>query len=374
MDELKGAQAERDALLGLWAVPGVGPKGLQSLRARLAQGFGNLLEVPTGDWVPDSGLPRNVRERLLGVPTLQRVATRVQERAKSGQMSILFPGDAGFPEGLQTIPSAPPLLFMRGHTGPPHRRLAMVGSRKPEQGFLRLARQLAFEVAREGVLVVSGAAEGVDRACHDGATQAGRPTWAFLGSALDTLDPAQAALEPSVLGSGGAYYSELPPGVRASTTTFPRRNRLIAGASDAVLILRAGEASGSLHTALAALEQDRPLLALPGDIDNATALGCNSLIWTGKARLCRGPADIFATLQMQPGAQVVLDTRAAADWAAALSAEARQAYEALTRAPRSFDEVRGACQLDSAALTSALCELELTGLAVQHPGRRYERI
>ena len=140
----------------------------------------------------------------------------------------------------------------------------MVGTRHPEQGYLHRARAFAAAVAGAGAGVVSGAAAGVDRSCHLGALDVGGETWAFLGSALDEVDPAQARLVPLILDGGGAVYSELPPGIRASTHTFPRRNRLISGASDAVLVLRAGRHSGAMHTVAAARAQGRPILACPG--------------------------------------------------------------------------------------------------------------
>jgi DNA processing protein len=248
----------------------------------------------------------------------------------------------------------------------------MVGSRHPDPGFLPWARRFAAEVAGAGVGVVSGAAEGVDRAAHWGAMDAGEQTWAFLGSALDELDPAQASLAPHLVERGGLLYSELPPGVRASPVTFPRRNRLISGASDVVLVLRAGDGSGSLYTAHAALQQGRPLLALPGEIDNPAARGTNGLIRTGAARLCLGAGDVWRALGMavQSKGRPPEETGGLAQ----LSEEARAAYALLASSPQGFEAVLARAQMDSAALTSALCELELRGLVVQHPGKRYEKV
>jgi DNA processing protein len=289
-------------------------------------------------------------------------------------MGIAFPGDAAFPERLTGVDDAPPLLFHLGTPGVPRRRLAMVGSRHPDTGFLPFARRFAREAAELGLGIVSGAAEGVDRACHWGALDAGAETWAFLGSALDELDPAQARLLPYFLEKGGVFYSELPPGVRASTRTFPRRNRLISGASDAVLILRAGERSGSLHTALAALAQGRPLLALPGEVGNEAAAGCNALIRSGRASLCLAAEDACRAVGMSPRLLMKPGPAGRAEGMNGLSAEARAAYEALSRQPKGFDEVLAACRLPSGALTSALCELELSGLVIQYPGKLYEKV
>jgi DNA protecting protein DprA len=249
----------------------------------------------------------------------------------------------------------------------------MVGSRHPDQGFLPFARRFAQAVAQAGVGIISGAAEGVDRECHQGALNAGAETWAFVGSALDELDRPQAALLPKFLKHGGMFYSELPPGVRANRTTFPRRNRLISGAADAVLVLRAGEQSGALHTARAAVKQERRLLALPGDPYNPSAAGCNQLIRSGEARLCLTPEDAWSALQLNPLRTVKAAAGVPFDLVQ-LTPNARKAYLLLGRTARSFDEVLQACKIPSAALISALCELELRGLVAQHPGKRYERI
>jgi predicted Rossmann fold nucleotide-binding protein DprA/Smf involved in DNA uptake len=227
-------------------------------------------------------------------------------------------------------------------------------------------------VAAAGAGVVSGAAAGVDRSCHLGALDAGGETWAFLGSALDEVDPAQARLVPLILDGGGAVYSELPPGIRASTQTFPRRNRLISGASDAVLVLRMPRRSGAIHTVAAARAQGRPILACPGEAWAAAALGCNLLVARGLARLCIEPLDALRALgldgtppppgTMEPGSMP------------ALSGAAAELYELIDREPRDLEELEDRAGMEPGGVVSALCELELLGLVIQGPERRYQRV
>jgi DNA processing protein len=363
---------EQRALLALWAVPGLGPRTLEGLRAFARGELARLAACPVREWVGEAPLPMPVRRRLAEVAELGPLAERVLERCAAVGMGVAFPGELSWPARLSEIDDAPPLLFYRGQVGPPRRRVAMVGSRHPDQGFLPFARTFARQVAEGGVGIVSGAAAGVDRACHWGAMDAGGETWAFLGSALDELDPAQAKLLPHFLARGGVFFSELPPGVRASTTTFPRRNRLIAGASDAVLVLRAGAASGSLYTAEAGRAQGRPVLALPGDVMNEGAAGCNTLIRDGHARACLSVQEVWRAVGIHP--QRVIPPGESSSWQQELSAEARGAYQVLDRVPRSFDEVLAGSRLSPAALTSALVELELSGLVIQHPGRLFEKV
>lgn len=362
---------ERRATLALWAVPGLGPKTLEALRVFTGGSLARLLDSPVREWLAEAPMSAPVRRRLAAVEELAPVADQLLEQCEASGMEVAFAGEHVFPERLAATPEAPPVLFYKGQVGPPRRRVAMVGSRHPDQGFLPFARTFAREVAEGGVGIVSGAAMGVDRACHFGALDAGGETWAFLGSALDALDEPQARMLPEFLERGGVYFSELPPGVRASRSTFPRRNRLIAGASDAVLVLRAGKKSGALYTAEAGLALGRPVLAMPGDVRNEAAEGCNVLIRDGKAHACLGVEEVWEWVGARP--VLAVPPGAGESWEA-LSAEARSAYRLLDRVPRTFDEVLAGCRLSPAALTSALVELELSGLLIQHPGKLYEKV
>ncbi|MDY7224792.1 DNA-processing protein DprA [Hyalangium rubrum] len=362
---------EQRATLALWAVPGLGPKTLEALRAFAGGHLESLAARPVREWLAQAPMSPQVRKRLAMVTELGLVADRVLERCEASGMELAFAGGQAFPERLAGVPDAPPLLFYKGHVGPPRRRVAMVGSRHPDQGFLPFARTFARQVAEGGVGVVSGAAMGVDRACHWGAMDAGGETWAFLGSALDELDEPQARMLPSFLERGGVYFSELPPGVRASRSTFPRRNRLIAGASDAVLVLRAGVKSGALYTAEAGQAMGRPVLALPGDVRNEAAAGCNAWIRSGLARACLSVDEVWENVGARP--VLAVPPGAGEPWRA-LSTEARGTYRVLDRVPRTFEEVLAGSQLSPATLTGALVELELSGLVIQHPGKLYERI
>jgi len=370
MDSRSPSSSERDALLALWAVPGVGSVGLGGMRRWAAGRWADLLDTPARDWV--DGLPASdlVRARLRAAGSLRAVADEIRERAALGQMEVVHRGDAGYPERLAEVRDAPPVLFMRGTISRPRRRLALVGTRHPEQGFVHRARGFAAAVAGSGAGVISGAAAGVDRASHLGALDVGGETWAFLGSALDQVDPAQARLVPLILDGGGAVYSEFPPGIRASKQTFPRRNRLISGASDAVLVLRAGMRSGAMHTVAAGRAQGRPILAWPGELWAETAKGCNLLIARGLARLCTGPADALAAIGLEPRA--VLEPSETE--MPGMSEGAARLYRLLDRQPRALEELEERSAMEAGSVVSALCELELLGLAFQGPGRRYTRI
>lgn len=249
----------------------------------------------------------------------------------------------------------------------------MVGSRSFEPNFISAATELATQLSKQ-LVIVSGAARGIDTLCHEAAVAANGETWAFMGSALDALDPPQGRLAPRIVDSGGTVFSEFPPGVRADTTTFPKRNRLIAGASDAVLLMRGHGNSGALITIKAAQAQGRLVMAVPGQIDHLTSHSCNQLIRHGHARLVASAHDVFVDMGLVESTSKPAEVKEATFELAGLSPNALHTFNVLERVPVDFDSLLSrAHPLPSGLLASALVELELAGLLVQKPGRRYER-
>lgn len=367
-------KAERRATFALWSISGVGLVGMEKLRTAVGS-LSQLLPLSVADWSPLPGPGPLVATHLesQGLPTLSEVADQAWEQAKTARMRVCFRDDPAYPALLKDprIQDAPPLLFYFGPGASDRRAVALVGSRRTSAGFVEQAVLFAQEVARAKVAVVSGAALGVDWGCHIGALNAGGETWAFLGSALDQIDPAQTQLCRELLEKGGTVFSEYPPGARASRQTFPRRNRLIAGASEATVVMRARRNSGALYTARASHSYGRKVFVLPADHFNEQAFGGldlmaseerATLIWSARELLER-----LNVVGSNTAFSQVVDLEE-------LSPVARQAYEAMSRTPQGFDEVQQVMGVDAGALVSALSELELSGLVVQHPGKLYERI
>lgn len=366
---------ERDALLALWAVPGLGYKGLQQIQARLGA-LGDWLDASPREWIQGLALLPSVLERLASLNRLRPLAEIVRERAALGDMKIAFKGERAYPPLLAQAEDSPPLLFYRGpgaqlrHS----RYVALVGARKPKHGFYSVARRFAADCVRAGVGVVSGAAIGVDDASHRGALDAGGETWAFLGSALDQLDPAQARLLPHFLEKGGTFFTELPPGVRACRENFPRRNRLISGASNAIVVMQAAAKSGSLYTASYARQQGKPVLARPGEPDDELCAGGVALLKDRAVSACLSVEDVCRAVKWDPPSREDASAPGLLLAPDELSEAARRALGHLTRTPRTYEEILQDSGMRSAALTSALCELELAGVVVQQPGKLYEKV
>lgn len=192
--------------------------------------------------------------------------------------------DRRFPKQLKNIASAPKELYVDGDLTPllAKSRIAIVGSRKVSVYGRRITAELARELAKRGIVIISGLALGVDAIAHQAALEVGGLTIAVLPRGLDKIYPASHhQLAKQITKHGGALVSEYPANTEIYRTNFIARNRLIAGLSQATLITEAAEKSGSLHTARFTLEQGKDVLAVPGNITSSTSVGTNNLLKAG---------------------------------------------------------------------------------------------
>lgn len=203
-----------------------------------------------------------------------------------------------YPEQLKQISQAPVGLFVFGNPDILSlAQLAVIGSRAPTQAGKEVARSLAAEISESGWIVTSGLATGIDGCAHQGAVMVHRPTIAVLGTGVDIVYPRRhIKLAEQIIETGGALVSEFLPGTQAKAHHFPRRNRIIAGLSKGVLVVEAAIKSGSLITCRYALEQDREVFAVPGNIRNPQSKGCHFLIKRG-AKLVEEVEDINEEFQ-----------------------------------------------------------------------------
>lgn len=205
---------------------------------------------------------------------------RVRQLAALG-IDVVFRGDPGYPERLAVLPDAPDVLFVRG-TLPDERTVAVIGTRRCTTYGRGLAREYGEAIAAAGWCLVSGLARGIDGAAHRGTVGAGGTGVAILGSGPDVIYPAEHRdLAAGLVDAGGAIISEYPPGTPPAPWRFPVRNRIISGLAEAVVVVEAGVKGGASITVRCALEHDRPVFAVPGDIQRLSSEGCNLLIRDG---------------------------------------------------------------------------------------------
>jgi len=275
------------------------------------------------------------------------------------------PGDGQYPEQLARVVDRPAELRVRGTLGD-LRRVAVVGTRRPDPYGEEVARDLARDLARAGVSVVSGGARGIDGVAHAAALEAGGHTVAVLGTGVDVLHPAtHRPLFERMLAAGGALVSELPDGTPGFRSNFPRRNRIVSGMSEAVIVVRAGARSGALITADWARAQGVPVFAVPGDVRDPLSAGPHALLRAG-ARVATEARDVLGALGIDaaPAPQLALP---------ALGGEEGALLAALGRRPRHADELARSARLASGAALAGLLTLELQGLCEQRPGHYFLR-
>lgn len=299
----------------------------------------------------------------------------MEKIAQLGGALVAF-GEPSYPPLLAYIEDAPPLLVVLGHASLLTRKtVAVVGARNATLGGRRFARALAADLGREGFVVVSGMARGIDAAAHEGALQTG--TIAVLGSGVDVPYPPENAALHEQVRDQGAIVSEMACGTQPLARHFPRRNRIISGISRGVVVVEASPQSGSLITARFALDQGREVFAVPGAPGDPRAQGTNGLIRQG-AVLTESAADVVAGLVQfgemriaEPPSVFSSGDMVNAEEEAGRLAQARKIIlENLGLTPLLVDEIIRNCQFSPAVVLTVLLELELAGRLERHPGNQ----
>jgi DNA processing protein len=282
---------------------------------------------------------------------------------------VVVRGDESYPALLREIPDPPLALTVRGALAP-EPCVAVVGARRASEYGRRVAFELARDLARAGLTVVSGLAAGIDAAAHRGALDGGGRTVAVLGTGIDVVYPSWHAALTDAVAAQGALVSEFACGTPPLPYHFPRRNRIISGLALGTVVVEATEDSGSLLTAQHANEQGRAVFAVPGRLGAAVHRGPHRLIREG-ARLVRGAEDVIEELAPQLGP--MLAERRAAAAVAGLSDAERGLLAAIESDGSHVDEVIRRAAAPAERVLETLLALELRGLVRQLPGKRFQR-
>jgi len=273
-------------------------------------------------------------------------------------------GETGYPAGLASISDAPRRLWIRGELDQAGIAVAVVGSRTATPHALEMGFSLGEGLARAGVTVVSGMARGVDSAAHRGALRAGGRTVAVLGCGVDIVYPAENRALSAAIAASGALVSELAPGSPPEGWHFPRRNRIISGLSLGVVVVEAATGSGSLITARCAMEQNRPVMAVPGTVLSGRNRGAHALLKDG-ARIVEGVADILEELRLE-----ILTAADPVSWLAYPSNDPLLRVMAAGE-PYLVEDLNAATGMDTARILGRLAELELAGWIERVGGGRF---
>lgn len=373
---------EREATIVLNMIPGIGHVKYTALQ----EAFGS-----------PSGVPGRSAEELREVPGIgpqlaERVAAwdwegslrKELELCDRAGVRIVTLWDEAYPEVLRSLYDPPLCLYVRGKLPPlPENAVAVVGTRRMTQYGARMTRMITEEAVAAGYTIVSGLAFGVDTVAHTATVEMNGITVAVLGGGLMRIHPQEnVPLARRIVESGGAIVSEFPMMCPVSRTTFPRRNRIVAGMTRATIVTEAGIGSGALITAKLALDNGREVFAVPGHADNMQAKGCHKLIREG-AELIETFGDVLDAFGVSVGGflpglspdevgegSVPYDPDSPGD----LSADEQRILKLLGERERSLEELAGETSFDTGRLLGVLMSLEMRMLADHGADQVYRRL
>lgn len=332
-----------------------------------------------------AGIPAAAAQSIALGKSLELAADEL-DKVKAAGAAVIAQDDERYPHRLKEIYDPPLVLYVRGSLDViQDYGLAVVGTRHPTPYGVGIAERLACDLAARGLVVISGMARGVDSAAHRGALNAKGRTVAIWGTGVNVPYPKEnEKLAEKILENGGAIVSEFPIGTFPAPQNFPIRNRIISGMSIGVLVIEAGEYSGTRVTARCALEQGRDVYAVPGNVTNKLSWGPNTLIKQGAALVASWedvwealPTDVRLALTPLEAAESKGPDEASLFGGCDLGSNEKRVLSIL-RADESthIDEVveRLVAELSSSQIFAALFELELSGRIRTLPGKYYVRV
>lgn len=368
---------ERAFWLAWSQIPGVG----SVLLRRVQQHFGTLAAAWKAS--PDAMLA----VEGFGYQTVEVV---VKERSRLHPQQLLLeheqknphfwtPADSNaYPRLLLETPSPPPVLYYQGEVQLEENQgikplVGIVGTRDPSEYGKRWTRKISTVLARNGFTVVSGLAAGIDTEAHQGCLEAGGRTIAVLGTGVDVVYPSRnRGLYQQILNQG-LVLSELPAGTPPDRVHFPRRNRIVAGISRAVIVMEAPTKSGALITARFANDFGRDVYVLPGSLDNPRSIGCLGLLSKG-AQVILSEGHLLEMLGAMPQLDPVETSKSLEKLPLPdLSPEFQMVLDAIAWESMPFDLIVQQTGYSTGVTSSVLLQLELMGLVSQLPGMRYQR-
>jgi DNA processing protein len=354
--------------LGFNLVKGIGPAKVQALLGY----FGDL----TNAWRATESELRKIGFDKRSISSFRDARTTLDlddclARVQAAGITLITWDSELYPSYLLEIPAPPPLLYMVGALKDIDRfAVAVVGTRRLTAYGRQATRDLVSGLVNSGVTIISGLARGIDAVAHMTALELGGRTIAVMGSGLDNIYPAEhrSMVDRIIQNDQGAVISSYGLGVQPEAKNFPPRNRIISGLSLGVVVVEAGERSGARITANYALEQDREVFAVPGNITSPASQGTNRLIQEG-AKLVRHPDDVLEELNLR-----MVFEQAAVQLALPESAEEAALMGYLSAQPVHVDEICRATGMPSSLVSSTLTLMELKGMVQQVGGMSYALI
>lgn len=355
----------------LKSVPGIGNHFFK----RLTDRFGSpehVFNASDEQLLEVDGISRRLVKAIRQHNISDAVRKELDLAAQKGYQIVTL-SDPEYPPLLLQIPDPPPFFYVFGNLSGAAKSIAIVGSRNPTRYGISTSFQLCKDLASLKITVVSGMARGIDTAAHEGALTGGGKTIAVLGSGLEQVYPSENQKLFRRISESGAVISEFPLNAHPEAYHFPIRNRVISGISLGTVVVEAGQKSGALITARFALEQDREVFAVPGNIHSFKSSGAHKLIKEG-AKLVENVKDIIEELPQliqKHLAKEMFPREQIPDNLPPLLPEESLVFKSLGLYPVHIDELVRKLSIQPGKLSSILLQLELKGIVRQSPGKLF---
>ncbi len=364
---------DQEAWLTLNALPGLGGTRLEEVLKFFDGNPQKVLNASYGDLAQTGVLGQAVIENIIHF-SKDNFLEREYNLIRQKNIHVISRADIDYPSALNDIADAPLVLYVMGDAkGLTQVSLGMVGSRVATYYGQKVAGDFAHRFAQASVAVVSGLARGVDTAAHRGCLRAQGITIGVVGCGLTHIYPKEnAGLYKNIVEQGGAVVSELPMEVPPLAMNFPRRNRLIAGLSQATVVVEAAAKSGALITVDYALAQGKDVFAVPGPIDSLASAGSNQLIKDG-AKVATSPDDVLEALGLEIAEQIKLFGKSG-EVKVSLTPDENRAFRLLSSRPVHIDQLIHKLVLSPAQMAGIMFDLELKQVIRQLPGQYYVKV
>ena len=364
---------ERDAYIALNMVDGIGPVRVRAL-LELFGSAAEILAASPEQWCEAKGIGPALANKVHPRVTQVDVAKELKRADKAGA-HIVTRVDQNYPKALTEIHDPPLALYVKGTLVPQDvHAIGVVGSRQCTHYGTQSADRLSFQLAKQGYTVISGLARGIDAAAHQGALKGGGRTLAILGTGIDQVYPPEHGELAGKIQESGALISEFPVGFKPNRQSFPQRNRVISGLSKSILVVEASRGSGAMMTVDFANEQGRGVMAVPGRIDNPSAMGCNDLIKNG-AKLVADVDDITEEFEfLLPPKPEGREDPEHVKPKPNLTEPEQKIMDVLGREDTAQDDIIRATGLSASEVATALLMLEMKRQITSLPGRMVRKI
>jgi DNA processing protein len=359
-------------LLKLAAAPGVGPNRIRSLVAYFKTPTA-VLEASAHELAQVEGIDKKIALNIVKSEDSEQFVDQQLSKLNKVSARIVTFWDKEYPDNLKRIYDPPAFLFIRGEfTEKEKYSIAVVGTRNPTDYGKLVAERLSGEIAEQGIPIVSGLARGIDTIAHIAALKADQRTVAVIGSGVDVIYPPENKKLAEKIIESGVIVSEFDMGTKPDAVNFPRRNRIISGIALGTLIVETTIEGGAMITAQFALDQDREVFAVPGNITEKRSGGTNRLIKEGNAKLVQTVDDILCELEVKLRPIITKGRERTPEMN--LTLFETKILDVLSDNPLHIDKIAELTGLSTSDALVQLLSLEFKSLVRQIAGKRFVRL